>query len=215
MITKTDVETAAGRIAGRVRTTPVLTVEPAAFGLPCPVTLKLELFQHTASFKPRGAFNRMLAAGVPGSGVIAASGGNHGLGVAYAARELGVPAEIFVPESTPPVKVARLHALGAQVTVTGAYYAEAYQASRRRAAETGALVIHAYDQPEVAAGQGTLGRELLQQMPDVETVVVAVGGGGLLAGVATAVAGRARVVAVEPEAIPTLHHALAAGGPVD
>ncbi len=215
MVTKTDIEAAASRVAGRVRTTPVLTVEPAAFGLPCPVTLKLELFQHTASFKPRGAFNRMLSAGIPEAGVVAASGGNHGLGVAYAARELGVPAEIFVPESTPSVKVARLRALGARVTVTGVYYAEAYEASQKRAAETGALVVHAYDQPEVVAGQGTLGRELLQQMPDVETVVVAVGGGGLLAGVATAVAGHARVVAAEPRPIPTLNRALTAGGPVD
>jgi threonine dehydratase len=217
VITAQDIEAAAGRTAGRTRLTPVLTLEPAAFGTAQPLVLKLELFQHTGSFKVRGAFNRILAVtgGEPPGGVIAASGGNHGMAVAYVARELGLPAEIFVPESISPVKVNRLRTFGARVNVTGAFYADAYEASRRRAAETGALAVHAYDQPGVAAGQGTVGRELLDQVPAVDTVLVAVGGGGLLAGVATAVAGRAKVVAVEPEQAPTLHAALAAGRPVD
>jgi threonine dehydratase len=217
MVSVRDVEEAGRRIAGRVRHTPVATVEAAAFGTPVPVTLKLELFQHTGSFKVRGAFNRMLAAAARAEvpRVVAASGGNHGLAVAYAARALGMPAEVFVPETIAPVKVTKLRTFGAAVTVTGRYYADAYEASARRAAETGALVVHAYDHPEVVAGQGTVGQELADQAPDLDTVLVAVGGGGLLAGIVTALDGRARVVAVEPDRVPTLHRALAAGGPVE
>ncbi|GHH63070.1 threonine dehydratase [Streptosporangium violaceochromogenes] len=203
-----DVERAAERIAGRVRRTPVLEVRPGVF-------LKLESTQHTGSFKVRGAFNRVLAAGrLPGAGVIAASGGNHGLAVAHVAGALGVRAEIFVPTVSSPVKVAGLRALGAEVTQTGAVYAEAYEASLKRVAETGALEIHAYDQADVVAGQGTVGLEVLEQTRGVDTVVVAVGGGGLIAGVTAALGGRARVVAVEPELIPTLNRALQEGGPV-
>jgi threonine dehydratase len=222
LITKDDIEAASARIKGRVRRTPVVEVEPGAFGVAVPLVLKLELLQHTGSFKPRGAFNRILAAADGATRVIAASGGNHGLGVAHAARELGIPAEIFVPETSSRVKVERLRALGVDVTVTGRYYADAYTASERRAQETGALVVHAYDQPEVAAGQGTLARELAAQVPDLDTVLVAVGGGGLLAGVATWFAEpppdglpAVRVVAVETEQTPTLTRALAAGEPVD
>jgi threonine dehydratase len=220
LITRGDIEKAAARIDGRVRRTPVVEAGEGAFGVDARITLKLELLQHAGSFKPRGAFNRILAAGGEARTVIAASGGNHGLGVAYAARALGIPAEIFVPEAASPVKVARLRALGAEVTVTGAYYADAYAASQRRAEETGALVVHAYDQPEVAAGQGTLAMELAAQAPDVDTVLVAVGGGGLLAGVATwwdgEAGGRAvRIVAVETERTATLASALEAGAPVD
>jgi threonine dehydratase len=244
VITREDIDKAAERIDGRVRRTPVVDPGAGAFGVDARLTLKLELLQHAGSFKPRGAFNRILAAGGDVRGVIAASGGNHGLGVAYAARVLGIPAEIFVPESASPVKVARLRALGARVTVTGAFYADAYAASQERAAHTGALVVHAYDQPEVAAGQGTIARELADQAPDLDTVVVAVGGGGLLAGIATwfgpAQAGDlgpadlgaeeigpaglgtgerggspVRIVAVETERTPTLASALAAGEPVD
>jgi threonine dehydratase len=160
-------------------------------------------------------FNRLTSAQVPAAGVIAASGGNAGLAVAYAARELGHRAEVFVPVSSPAVKVARLRALGAAVTVAGAHYAEALEASRERAAQTGALVVHAYDQPEVVAGQGTLALELAAQAPDLDTVLVAVGGGGLVGGVLAAYDGSVRVVAVEPERCPTLHAALAAGRPVD
>ncbi|HEX5497517.1 MAG TPA: threonine/serine dehydratase [Mycobacteriales bacterium] len=204
---------AEARLAGRVRRTPVVKVERGVFGTP--VTLKLELLQHTGSFKPRGAFNRVLAGTVPEAGLIAASGGNAGLAVAHVAGELGHRAEIFVPESSPAIKIARLRRLGATVHVTGAFYADALAASTRRAERTGALVVHAYDQPEVVAGNGTVGLEVGRQVPGLDTVLVAVGGGGLVAGVAAAVGGRVRVVAVEPERIPTLHSALAAGGPVD
>lgn len=206
-ISLSEIEAAAGRIDGHVLRTPVLEISPGVF-------LKLEQLQHAGSFKVRGAFNRVLSApAVPAAGVIAASGGNHGLAVAWVARALGLRAEIFVPLVTSPVKVAGLAALGAHVTQTGAIYAEAAEAASKRAAETGALEVHAYDQREVVAGQGTLGLELLEQTGGVDTVLVAVGGGGLVAGVASAV-GPGRVVAVEPELIPTLHAALQAGRPV-
>ncbi|MEO3812424.1 threonine/serine dehydratase [Sphaerisporangium sp. B11E5] len=208
VVTRRDVELAATRIGAHVRRTPVLQDTPE-------LALKLELLQHGGSFKARGAFNRMLAAGdLPEAGVIAASGGNHGVGVAHAARVLGARAEIFVPEICSPVKVEGLRALGAHVTQTGAIYAEAYEASAKRAAETGALEIHAYEQPDVIAGQGTLGLELLDQTTGFDTVLIAVGGGGLVAGVTAALDGAAKVVAVEPALIPTLHDALAHGGPV-
>jgi threonine dehydratase len=215
MVQPNDIEAAAQRIAPHVRVTPILPLEPRAFGSAARLTLKLELMQHTGSFKARGAFNRILAAQVPDAGVIAASGGNHGAAVAYAARQLGHVAEIFVPERTPDVKVERLRRYGARVVLSGASYAEAYAASRERAAQSGALQVHAYDQPEVVAGQGTLGRELERQAPDLDTVLVAVGGGGLIAGVATWYAGRVKVVAVEPERCPTLYRAVEAGEPVD
>jgi threonine dehydratase len=216
----TDIDAAAARIAGRVRVTPLTEADPAAFAPAGRVWLKLEQLQHTGSFKVRGAFNRILAAveqGVlPAVGVAAASGGNAGLAVAYAAARQGVPARVFVPESAPAVKVARIRHYGAEAVLTGARYADAYEAAARYAADSGALLCHAYDQPEVCAGQGTLGRELLAQSGgELDTILVAVGGGGLLAGVAAATAGRARVVGAEPFAIPTLHAALAAGRPVD
>ncbi|AXI76908.1 threonine/serine dehydratase [Peterkaempfera bronchialis] len=222
MLNRADVEEAAARISGHVRRTPVAVLEPEDAGVAVgPSLFKLEMLQHSGSFKARGAFNRLLAAreagALPEAGVIAASGGNHGLAVGHAAARLGIQAEIFVPTTAPPVKLAALKATGAVVGLHGAEYAEAYGAAKERAAATGALFCHAYDQPEVCAGQGTTALELLEQAgPDgLDTVLVAVGGGGLLAGIAAAVDGRARVVAVEPEAIPTLHRALAAGGPVD
>jgi threonine dehydratase len=207
-----DVEAAAARIAGRVRHTPVL----ADGGL----VLKLELTQHTGSFKARGAFNRLLAAAeageLPAAGVVAASGGNAGLAFAYAARELGARAEIYVPATAPAVKVARLRELGAAVVQVGSEYAEAYEAATKRVADTGALYCHAYDQPEMVAGQGTVALELVEQAGgELDTVLVSTGGGGLVGGIAAALAGQVRVVAVEPELAPTLHAALAAGGPVD
>lgn len=210
-----DVVSAAERVGGHVLRTPVLEIAPGRF-------LKLEQLQHSGSFKVRGAFNRILSAGeLPEAGVIAASGGNHGLAVAYAARALGVRAEIFVPEVTSPVKLAGLRALGAQVTQTGTIYSEAAEAAAKRAAETGALKVHAYDQPEVVAGQGTTGLELMAQTGGVDTIVAAVGGGGFAAGVAVGAgilggpAGeRPRLVAVEPARCPTLYEALKAGEPV-
>jgi threonine dehydratase len=184
-------------------------------GLSGRLVLKLEQLQHSGAFKVRGAFNRMLSADVPASGVIAASGGNHGAAVAYAARELGLRAEIFVPKISPPVKVERMRCYGARVTIAGESVAAAVRASEERAAETGALVVHPYDHPEVVAGQGTIGRELEQQAPDLDTVLVAVGGGGLVGGIAAWYHGAARVVGVEPERAPTLTAALEAGQPVD
>ncbi|MGZ4131096.1 MAG: threonine/serine dehydratase [Actinomycetota bacterium] len=215
MVDREAVLAARERIGGRVRRTPVLEPGPGAFGLDTPVVLKLELLQHTGSFKPRGAFNRMLAAEVPASGVIAASGGNFGLGVAYAARELGHAAEVFVPETSPPVKAERIRAQGAEVRLIPGYYADALEACERRAAEAGALFMHAYDQPEVVAGQGTIGAELSEQVPDADTILVAVGGGGLIGGIAAWFASDVRVIGVEPAACPTLTDALAAGKPVD
>lgn len=182
------------------------------------VVLKLELLQHTGSFKPRGAFNWMLAreADVQRAGVVAASGGNFGLAVAYAARELGVPATVVVPEVTSPVKRSRLAKLGAGVVVVPGVYADALTASRTLAAQTGALLGHAYDHPDIVAGQGTCGRELDQQIGGrVDTVLVAVGGAGLIGGIAAWFSSRVRVVGVEPDRIPALHAALAAGQPVE
>jgi threonine dehydratase len=203
-----DVAAAAARIAGRVRRTPVLQAGPE-------LCFKLEYLQHAGSFKTRGMLNQILAApSVPAAGIIAASGGNAGLAAAFAARELGVAAEVFVPATAPPVKVAKLVRLGARVTQIGAEYAEAYAAALVQRDVTGALFCHAYDDPAMVAGNGTLGLELLDQA-EVDTVLVAVGGGGLIAGVIAAIGSSTRVVAVEPETCPALHAALEAGGPVD
>lgn len=220
MITATDVASAADRIAGHVRRTPVVEVEPDAFAPAGRTWLKLELLQHTGSFKARGAFNRVLSAAevgeLPGAGVVTASGGNAGLAYAYAAAASGTRAQVFVPETAPAVKVARLRALGAEVVQVGTRYADAFEAAIKRAADSGALFGHAYDQHEVCAGQGTVGLELLEQTRgEVDTVLVATGGGGLMAGLAAALEGRAKVVAVEPYNAPTLHEALRAGEPVD
>ena len=179
------------------------------------VSLKLELLQHAGSFKPRGAFNRLLGAVIPASGVIAASGGNHGAAVAYAARALGVAAEIFVPAATPAAKVARIASYGALIVQQGDTYAEALLASRQRQADTGALEVHAYDHEDVLAGQGTVGREFEQDAPDLTHILVATGGGGLIGGIAAWYAGSAAVISVEPEGCPALHDALQAGEPVD
>ncbi|MFL6128144.1 MAG: serine/threonine dehydratase [Mycobacteriales bacterium] len=213
MIDRGDVEAAADRLGWRIRRTPSVVVDAEPFGHP--VALKLELLQHSGSFKARGMLNRLLTAAPAGGRVIAASGGNAGLAVAYAARELELSAQIVVPVSAPAVKVERLRALGADVTQAGAFYSDAYAVAVRTAEQTGVPLVHAYDQPEVAAGNGTLALELVEQVGPVDTVLVAVGGGGLVAGVAAALAGRARVVGVEPQACPTLHAALVAGGPVD
>jgi threonine dehydratase len=182
------------------------------------LVLKLELLQHAGSFKPRGAFNRILAAreagGLPPAGVLAASGGNHGAAVAYAARALGLAAEIFVPEVTAAAKRARIASFGARLVTAGATYAEALEACRKRAAETGAMDVHAYDHPAVMAGQGTTGREFELDAPELTHVLVAVGGGGLIGGMAAWYAGSARLISVESVGCPALHDALAAGQPV-
>jgi threonine dehydratase len=206
-----DVRDAAERIAGRIRRTPVLELGQLHGAS---VVAKLELLQHTGSFKPRGAFNKLLSSEVPPEGVIAASGGNFGLAVAYAARETGVPAEIFIPSSSPQTKIDRVRAQGARVTIVDGYFAEAYEALGTRASETGALVMHPFDQPEVIAGGGTLGLEIEEQVPDVDTVLMGVGGGGPLAGIAAWCGDRVRVIGVEPEGCASMTAALAAGEPV-
>ena len=176
-----------------VRHTPLLRLAAPDLGLGIPVALKLELLQHAGSFKPRGAFNHLLSVNLPAAGVIAASGGNHGAAVAYAARALGASAEIFVPAPTPAMKVARIASYGARVVQTGATYAEALAASRERQAETGALEVHAYDHPDVLAGQGTVGREFEHDAPELTHVLVATGGGGLIGGIAAWYAGGVQV----------------------
>lgn len=218
MISRVDVEQARARIAGRVRRTPLLSVG-AAFG--GEAWLKLEYLQHTGSFKARGAFNRILSATEdgsldPGVGIVVASGGNAGLAYAYAARALDIPATVFVPESAPAVKVAKLRSSGAHVELSGGEYAAAHEAAVQHSAVTGAVYCHAYDQLAMVAGAGTIGREVLEDLAGaVDTIVIAVGGGGLMAGVAAACEGVARVVGAEPVLAPTLNSALAHGGPVD
>jgi threonine dehydratase len=199
-----------------IRRTPVMEVGGAEFGLTgVRLWLKLELLQHTGSFKPRGAFAGMLTRKVPPAGVVAASGGNHGVAVAYAAQRLSMPARIFVPTVSSPSKTARIRGYGADLVITGERYNDALAASDEWAAESGALPIHAYDQAETLLGQGTVGLEFEEQAPDLDTLLVAVGGGGLIGGVAAWYEGGVKIVGVEPEGAPTLWNALRAGRPVD
>jgi threonine dehydratase len=210
------VEAAEARIRPHVRRTPGMMVEGAAFGLAEPVHLKLELFQHTGSFKARGAFNNLLARPVPKIGVAAASGGNHGAAVAYAAACLGHRARIFVPTVSSPVKIDRIRAYGAEVVVAGDRYADAALLCEAWVRESGALLVHPYDSPFTIAGQGSVGLEWEDDAADgLDTVLVAVGGGGLVAGIALWFHGRVKVVAVEPQGSRALHAARAAGRPVD
>jgi threonine dehydratase len=216
VLTHADVHAAQQRIDGRIRFTPVLAAAP---GLSAAPVFKLEYLQHTGSFKARGALNNVLSAYESGrlgpAGVIAASGGNAGLAVAWAAAQVGVPAEIHVPTTAPAVKVARLKAYGATVVQTGAVYGDAARAAAARAAEVGAYQCHPYDQVPMVAGAGTVALELQQQY-EVDTVLVAVGGGGLIGGIAAGYEGSGvNVVGVEPETSCCLHRALAAGEPVD
>lgn len=217
LVTAQDVTDAAERIGSRVRRTPVIRAGANELATPFDVTLKLELLQHTGSFKPRGAFNRVLSARqageVPGSGLIAASGGNHGAAVAHVARQLGLHAEVFVPSTSPATKRDRIAALGADVRVVVGLYDDAQAAADERQAETGALVVHPYEHPAVVAGQGTVARELDEQVDGYDTLVVAAGGGGFVAGQAAWVGGRRRVVAVEPVTSRCLHAAIEQGGP--
>lgn len=214
-----SIRAAAARIALHVRRTPLLRLAGGDLGVFTPLThgvvLKLELLQATGSFKPRGAFNRMLSAELPAAGVVAASGGNHGAAVAHAARALGVPAEIFVPDLTGPAKRARIEGYGARLVVGGVAYDDARIASEARAAATGAMLVHAYDQPEVLAGQGTVALELTEDAPELTHLLVATGGGGLIGGMAAWYAGgMTKVISVEPEACPALATALREGRPV-
>lgn len=215
MISRTEIQDAGRRIAMHVRRTPILAMEEKSFGINAKIFFKLECLQHTGSFKPRGAFNYILSSSVPAAGVIAASGGNHGAAVAYAAQKLGYRAEIFVPAVAPANKIERLRQYGAAINLIGNDYAEALAASRERAAQTGALGIHAYDDERVLAGQGTVGMELEEQVRGLDSVLIAVGGGGLIGGVAAWYQDRVRVVGVEPERAATLHKSLGAGQVVD
>jgi threonine dehydratase len=204
------------KIAPYIRRTPVMAVAGPDFGLDLPqVQLKLELLQHSGSFKPRGAFTGLLARQLPAAGVVAASGGNHGAAVAYAAMVLKVPARIFVPSIAAPMKIARIKGYGADLVVGGERYADALAASEVWLKQSGAVAIHAYDQPETLIGQGSVGLELEEQAPGIDTLLVAVGGGGLIGGIAAWYGGKVKVVAVEPEAAPTLNMALKAGKPVE
>jgi threonine dehydratase len=207
---------AADRIAPYVRRTPVLEADGADFGLDgVRLVFKLEFLQHAGSFKTRGAFNNLLQRPVPPVGVVAASGGNHGAAVAYAAMRRRVPATIFVPEVASPAKMEQIRGYGARLEVGGARYDDALKASERWIEESGAMAIHAYDQWETLQGQGTVGLEFEQQAPSLDALLVAVGGGGLIGGIAAWFAGRVPVIGVEPEEAPTLARALAAGEPVD
>lgn len=216
MIDRDAIAETARLVAPHIRRTPVIRVAGADFGLTLPqLRLKLELLQHTGSFKPRGAFANLLRRKVPAAGVVAASGGNHGAAVAYAAMMLRKPARIFVPGIAAPMKIARIRSYGADLVVGGERYADALAASEAWLAESGAMPVHAYDQPDTLLGQGGVGLELEDQEPDIDTLLVAVGGGGLIGGIAAWYGGRVKVVAVEPEAAPTLHMALKAGRPVE
>ena len=203
-------------IRPHIRRTPVIEIDAADVGLsPRPLWLKLELFQHSGSFKARGAFANLLMRKAPVAGVVAASGGNHGVAVAYAAMRLNVRAKIFIPTVASPDKVARIREYGAELAIEGDRYADALAASEAWVEKSGAMPVHAFDQDETLLGQGTLGLELAQQVPALDTLLVAVGGGGLIAGIAAWYDGRINVVGVEPFAAPTLTKALAAGRPVD
>ena len=215
-ITPETIAAAYPLIRPHIRETPVIEAAAADFGLAgAPIVFKLEFMQVSGTFKARGAFYSLLTRGTPEQLVIAASGGNHGAAVAYAAQKLGRRAEIFVPSISSPAKIARIRAYGAQVVVGGATYSEAFAASQARLAETGALYVHAYDQPGTLIGQGTVGLELARQAADIDTLLVSVGGGGLIGGIAAFYAGRIRIIGVEPTLAPTLRRALDAGQPVD
>jgi threonine dehydratase len=213
-VSRSDIQAAVRRLAGRIRRTPVVRTEPGGLRQAESLYLKLESLQVTGGFKVRGAFNKLLSGPLPAAGVAAASGGNHGGGVAYAAARLGCPAEIYVPPSCPELKLERLRALGATVHVVGTFYEEAFEACRDRAAQSGALLVHSYDSAEVVAGQGTIAYELGTQLGDLDTVLVPVGGGGLAAGLCAYFGDRVRIVGVEPRTSCSMHAALAAGHPL-
>lgn len=215
-IDRASIAAAHATIRPCIRRTPVIEVDGADFGRGAfRAFLKLEFLQHAGSFKARGAFANLLLREVPAVGVVAASGGNHGVAVAFAAMRLGKPARIFVPSIASPVKMARIRECGAELVVAGERYADALAESEAWARASGALQVHAFDQPETLLGQGTVALELEEQVPQLDTLLVAVGGGGLIGGIAAWYAGAVRIVGVEPEAAPTLTRALACGRPVE
>ena len=212
MIDRSEIAAVERLIRPHIRRTPVLATEWPGLGT---LRLKLEFLQHTGTFKARGAFASLLSQPIPDVGVVAASGGNHGAAVAYAARGAGVPATIFVPSYAPAAKVDRIRGYGGEVVIVEGAVAKLFAAAEAHAARTGAMQVHAYDAPYTLLGQGTIGLELEQDAPEIDTLLVAVGGGGLIGGILAWYRGRVRVVAVEPEAAQCLHAALAAGAPVD
>jgi len=209
-VTRVEIASVEKLIRPYVRRTPV--VDPDGDGRR---VFKLELLQHSGSFKARGAFANLLTREVPKAGVVAASGGNHGAAVAYAAQKLGKPARIYVPKVSSPAKIERIRSYGADLVIEGDRYADALAASEQWAAQSGALQVHAYDQEGALLGQGTVGLEFEAQAPALDTLLVAVGGGGLIGGIAAWYAGSVRIVGVEPVLAPTLTKALEAGRPVD
>jgi len=215
-ITREEIREFYPQLKQHVRKTPVVFVNGSEFGLePVSLALKLELLQHTGSFKARGAITNLLTRSVPRVGVVAASGGNHGVAVAFAARKFHVPARIYVPTVASIAKVDRIRGYGAELVVGGDRYADALAESQKWAAQSGAIPVHAYDQRETMLGQATVGLEFEEQAPELDTLLVAVGGGGLIGGVASWYAGKIRIIGVEPEKAPTLTRALEAGHPVD
>ncbi len=215
IVNRESIVATADLIRPYIRRTPCIEVDGADFGLDCRLIFKLELLQHAGSFKPRGAFTNLLRRTVPPAGVCAATGGNHGVAVAYAAMKLGNPATIFVPSVCAQVKMDRIRSLGANLVVAGERYADALAASEEWAAQSGAMKIHAFEAIETLLGQGTVGLEFEQQDPRLDCLLVAVGGGGLIGGIAAWYSGTLQIVGVEPEAAPTLKRALEAGRPVD
>ncbi len=210
------IQSTAAKIAPHIRHTPTLHVDGEDFGLPgIRVVFKLEFTQHAGSFKTRGAFANMLARSAPAAGVVTASGGNHGAAVAFAAMKLGIPATIFVPSVASKAKLHQIRAYGADLEIAGDRYADALAASEQFAQASGALAIHAFDQLETVLGQATVGLEFEHDAPELDALLVAVGGGGLIGGIAAWYRGRTRLIGVEPEQAPTMTHALAAGAPVD
>lgn len=216
MISPDQIRSTYELIAPHIRRTPVIDVDAADFNLSAGgFSLKLELLQHAGSFKTRGAFTNLLTRKVPSAGVVAASGGNHGAAVAFAAMKLGIPAKIFVPSVASPAKIQQITNYGAKLVVGGDRYVDALAASEAWAAQSGAMQVHAYDQTETLLGQGTVGLEFEQQAGNLDTLLVAVGGGGLIAGIAAWYGGTINVIGIEPEQAPTLKRALEAGHPVD
>ena len=215
-IDRDSIEATYATIKPYVRITPVVEVNGRDFGLSdFTLVLKLEQLQHSGSFKVRGAFANLLLRNVPAAGVVAASGGNHGAAVAYAAMRLGIPAKIFVPTVSSPAKIQRIREYGAELEVGGERYADALAASEAWLTKSGALAVHAFDQVETLLGQGTTGEELSAQAPGLDTLLAPVGGGGLIGGIAAWYGGTAKLIGVEPQAAPTLAKALKAGHPVD
>jgi len=216
LIDREQIRRTYARIREHIRRTPILVMDGNDFGLGAfPLILKLELFQHTGSFKARGALTNLMTRNVPPTGSVAASGGNHGVAVAFAAQKFNVPARIFVPSIASLAKRQRIEEYGADLVIAGERYADSLEASKLWQEKSGAMPIHAFDQVETLLGQGTVGLEFEEQAPDLDTLLVAVGGGGLIGGIASWYQGKIKIVGVEPEAAPTLAKALEAGRPVD